>query len=199
MSLYCHQQKQAANFFNNIWESEQFLSKLDCQKLVHEMMSARQTPQKTINSEHIYQQDQSIRKTQQAFVSRSSQAFISAKIMALRSSLNSFFGLSLFACQPPQFLLYRPGDFFKPHIDLIAKPQHTAQERLLSIIISLNAGTQSYQGGDLVFYQLNQAQEQHGYPIQQSAGQALAFLSDVTHEVQLLESGIRCSIVSWFY
>lgn len=200
--LYRHSHIQPSQFFPfQLWEDKQFLSVSECQELVAEMMTSQQNPQSTRDQNSQRSEDRRIRKTQQVFVSRSSQSYITAKLMQLKPVLSKYFKLSIFACQTPQFLLYRPGDFFLPHQDQILNPPKKAQQRHLSMIISLNADDRNYEGGELIFYNgdSRSSSDQEGYPIQQNSGQALAFLPHITHEVNVVSAGLRCSIVTWYY
>ena len=118
-----------------------------------------------------------------------------ARLTALRETLGQHFGFALTEIEEPQFLRYRPGDFFVAHQDgntgLI---YDDSRHRRVSVVVFLNT---DYEGGALTL---------HGaYPnyderttLAQAPGTLIAFRSETTHEVLPVTAGERYTIVSWY-
>ena len=118
-----------------------------------------------------------------------------ARLVALRERLGRHFGVALSGVEEPQFLRYRPGDFFVAHQDgntgLI---YDDSRHRRVSVVVFLNT---EYGGGALAL---------HGaYPnyderttLAPAPGTLVAFRSETTHEVLPVTSGERYTIVSWY-
>lgn len=138
--------------------------------------------------------DEQARKTFRLSVSEVTQARVSYALMTLKPELEAYFGLELQACQPLHFLAYQPGDFFRRHTDVIPAPHKLARVRHLSVLMFLNAPP-DYSGGELVFYPDPDSAEL----CPALAGDLIAFRPDCLHEVRPVLSGLRYTIVSWFY
>jgi SM-20-related protein len=130
---------------------------------------------------------------------------VAARLLALKPAAEKHFRLRLSGSRPPQFLVYRPGDFFRRHRDSSADPGagEAATGRKVSAVAFLNGaeGEDGYGGGALVFYGLldDPRGEQVGFPLTPEAGLLVAFRSDVIHEVTPVTHGERCTVVSWFF
>lgn len=106
-------------------------------------------------------------------------------------------------CESPQYLIYRPGDFFKPHSD--SGKSDEVRHRLVSAVIFLNRGSQepaegAYGGGELTFYGLMKGEQwdKCAFSLQAEPGLLIAFPSDMWHEVKPVLHGQRFTAVSWF-
>lgn len=150
------------------------------------------------------------RRTTAQEVSEDSAQAMTARLMELKPRLEAHFGLELAGCQPPQFLHYRPGDFFGPHVDSNTDPAalDTPRRRKVSVVVFLNAqtdvaadGERTYSGGSLVFLVRPPAAGRPplGVPFPGRPGMLVAFLSHVPHEVRPVTRGDRHSVVSWFF
>ncbi len=109
------------------------------------------------------------------------------------------------AWEGPQFLVYRPGDFFRPHRDRAVEPEDdVTKRRRISIVVFLN-GTgetilpETFDGGALTFYGLldDPRLRAVGYPLRAETGLLVAFRSDILHEVTPVSRGERHSVVAW--
>jgi predicted 2-oxoglutarate/Fe(II)-dependent dioxygenase YbiX len=151
-----------------------------------------------------YAVDEEIRRTKVAEVSEQSEALIQERLLALKPVLDSHFGVATTECRRPQFLVYRPGDFFRAHADSSRDPAAPAfsTRRRVSIVIFLNGEgleQESYAGGSLVFYDLmgDPRARDHGFPLTAEAGLLVAFRSELVHAVIPVTRGTRFTIVSW--
>lgn len=152
------------------------------------------------------------RKTAQIEVSDTLRHLISDRLIALRAPLESFFQVQLTGLEPPGFLKYLPGYYFKPHRDWQpAFAEHPGMSHLpprkISTILLLSRAVehpshpQEYSGGELVFYLPTEAlgHTLMGLPLHPPCGTLIAFRSDLTHEVKTVTAGERMSVVSWLY
>jgi SM-20-related protein len=152
------------------------------------------------------------RKTEQFDTPQALRHFVADRLYLLKNRFESFFQVQLSGTEPPGFLRYLPGYFFRPHRDwqpeLTANPNLSDRSpRQVSVIILLsthvqaNPGPGAYSGGDLVFYLPTQALKHKliGMPLSPPVGTLIAFRSDLTHEVKPILAGERLSIVSWLY
>ena len=123
----------------------------------------------------------------------------------IREEVGAHFGISLKGCEDPQFLRYRPGDFFVAHQDgntgLLRSERE--QSRKVSIVIFLNQQSEipeadSYEGGSLVFSEWRPDRHRGQYALPGEAGMLVAFPSETTHEVVPITRGERYSIASWY-
>jgi SM-20-related protein len=123
--------------------------------------------------------------------------------MARKGELEQHFALSLSSCEEPQFLRYRPGDFFVAHQDGNTPLIHDdTRFRKVSAIIFLSGQSEApapghYGGGSLVFHGPYSG-PQLRVPVTPPAGTLLCFRAETTHEVLPVTHGERISIVSWF-
>ena len=123
--------------------------------------------------------------------------FIIRRLEGVKPTLEQHFQVRLSLCEEPQFLHYRPGDFFVAHQDgntpLI---RDQTQQRRVSIVLFLNDPA-TYGGGELLF---------HGawpdwmvrQPAPAAVGTLIAFPAETTHEVTPVTHGERFTIVSWY-
>lgn len=196
---------QPARFFpaDRLWSREGHLPSADCAALLQEAASSPRKPQSLISAEMPRHYDADVRKTQQAMVSRASLAGITRSLMSLRAELSAWCGIRLMGLQPPQFLVYRPGDFFLVHSDRPAGERPIRQRRVLTAVMFLNAPhdvRQPYAGGELMLYaQTDASGRPQGYPLAIQAGQLVVFPAELLHEVLPVQSGVRYTVISWFY
>ena len=105
--------------------------------------------------------------------------------------LNRRLFLGLFSFES-HFAHYRPGDYYKRHLDAFRGEAN----RVLSMVVYLNAGWTSADGGELVLYQDHL--DKVGIRVVPLMGTMVTFLSEeFPHEV-LPASRDRHSIAGWF-
>jgi SM-20-related protein len=148
--------------------------------------------------------DERVRKAARLSPSEETFGRVWRRLLECREEVGGHFGLSLDACEEPQFLRYRVGDFFVAHQDGNTGMLLSAREqsRKVSLVVFLNrqseageAGT--YGGGSLVFSEWRGGAGRVEFPLSAEAGTLVAFRSETTHEVIPVTRGERYSIVSW--
>lgn len=101
--------------------------------------------------------------------------------------------------EQPEFLRYRPGDFFKAHRDWNDEPIY--HRRRLSLVLFLNdqATDPGYHGGILNLYVRTgpDASQMTAVPVPPAAGLLILFDSRLVHEVSPILSGERYTVVTW--
>ena len=179
-----------------------------CAQLRNEIRSVDRTAATVRRQGSVYAVDPQIRSAQWGEVSRSSISLVESRLLALQQEVARHFDLALAGCQPPQFLAYRPGDFYRPHRDSSSEPDaaRRAKERRVSVIIFLNSESgerreDSYGGGSLTFYGLlsDSRSESFGLPLAGEEGLLIAFRSEIVHEVTPVTDGERYTIASWYF
>ena len=153
--------------------------------------------------------DDNYRRTKRARVSPETVSFVGARLDDARPVLEQHFGVQLSGWQDPQFLVYRPGDFFQPHPDRSDETGTPAyvQGRQVSSVLFLNDQADeprddSYSGGALTFYGLlgdGSEGQSMGLPLVGKAGLFVAFRSELVHSVTPITHGERYTVVSWFF
>jgi SM-20-related protein len=114
------------------------------------------------------------------------------KLEELRLKINYHLMLGLFSSES-HFAVYRKGDYYKRHYDSFKGERN----RILSMVLYLNAEWQEYDGGLLNLYE-NEKAIQPFLRIIPKWGEAVIFLSEnIPHEVTITNK-TRYSIASWF-
>lgn len=112
----------------------------------------------------------------------------------LRGRLSEAFEVPIASCEEPQFLRYQEGDYFVAHQDgNTPSIRDDSRHRRVSLIVFLNDPV-DYSGGDLLFH----TGPAERVPAPAARGTALAFRSELTHEVTPLTAGERYTIVTWY-
>jgi PKHD-type hydroxylase len=93
-----------------------------------------------------------------------------------------------------QFTEYSQGDFYDWHTDSINHDIELSNKRYCSIVIQLN---NEYEGGDLEMKPFNEVENIMVF--KRGIGNLFIFLSDIEHRVSPVTTGVRHSIVGWFY
>ena len=152
--------------------------------------------------------DETYRRTKQAKVSPTAATRIGEELLEAVPRLANHFERGLVGMQAPQFLLYREGDFFRPHEDDSKKPDAPdfVRQRSVSAVVFLNGATPGepagYSGGSLTFFGLmddSPSGESVGLPLVGETGLLIAFPSHLVHSVSPVTSGERYTVVSWFF
>ena len=200
-----------ADFFTRfgLFAVKEFFDADLCAKFRCEMLSSTLSPAALVDGyTSVERTKEEVRKTMHAEVSQSTASLAKERLMALRPKLEDHFGLTFEDCEKPQFLVYREGDYFLPHVDGeddLGKPQYI-RNRKISIIVFLNEESgepapDAYCGGALTFYGLidKPEWEKYGFHLNGETGLLIAFRSDILHEVSIVTFGMRFSIVSWLF
>ncbi|MEO8290939.1 MAG: 2OG-Fe(II) oxygenase [Gaiellaceae bacterium] len=188
-----------------LYVAPDFLDADACARL-RDAVQAAALVEATVEDEGKLEVDRSHRKTRVAKVDPETSGFVRERLNLLRETLTAHFELPLEECEKPQFLVYREGDFFRPHRDSSDKDADEASGRRVSAVVFLNdAATEpepgAYGGGSLSFYGLLQDDpkgEGIGLPLVGQAGALVAFPSHLIHGVTPVTHGERYTIASWF-
>jgi len=138
--------------------------------------------------------DERLRRTRRVSMPEALEQDIAERLRDLMPEIAHHFNLTLSEIQPPQFLAYRPGDFFTLHRDRDVEGQN---RRVASVIAFLNSGESAFSGGALKFYG-EVAGKPQLFRLLPEEGLLIAFRSELPHEVEPVTSGERYTIVSWF-
>jgi predicted 2-oxoglutarate/Fe(II)-dependent dioxygenase YbiX len=198
----------AADFFAKFgfFVHQDFLDAETCLRIRAEMAAVPSTAATVVESTGPQQAvDEATRRTKSAKVSQITQISVIERLHELRFALEKHFTFALVKCQQPQFLVYKVGDFFRPHEDNSFDPEAPdyVKERKVSVVILLNGESDTdpdgYSGGSLTFYELLPDKGKGlGFPLIGRAGMLVAFRSETLHGVTSVISGERYSVVSWF-
>lgn len=148
--------------------------------------------------------DEYTRRTKEAMVNPDVRAAIDERLAALRPLLAQHFDVALSNHERCQFLMYRPGDFFRVHQD--GKSNSTMpsyiQAREVSVVVFLSRQSRlpeegSYCGGALTFFRLPGSVEVRA-DLWGQEGLLVAFPADLLHEVRPVTHGLRASAVTWY-
>jgi SM-20-related protein len=151
--------------------------------------------------------DRTSRSTDLAAVAPESFALVERRLAAVTSELAQHYGIALTGFQRPQFLIYRPGDFFLLHTDNATKPdspEYLRARKVAGVLFVNGEGdperSPSFRGGHLTLYGLfEQARSENvGLPLQAEPGLLATFPADTLHEVTPVEAGERYTVVTWF-
>lgn len=186
-----------------LYRQAQFLSLAECRKLMAALRVARAERTGVVKpgtTEQVYDEGQ--RKTLRLNAPDALKARITYRLMSLKPTLEQVFELELQGCQAPQFLAYQPGDFFEKHRDSYADPQFLIRIRKLTGIVFLNAGSATepagYTGGELLIYP-PRADGEEAEVFAAETGDLLVFRPELAHEVRPVLSGMRYTVVNWYY
>jgi predicted 2-oxoglutarate/Fe(II)-dependent dioxygenase YbiX len=201
-----------ADFFTRfgLYVRKDFLDADLCAKLRSEAHAAPggRAKAKIVDLDNTPVLDESTRRTAIVAVSASSVSLVQEQLLALKPTLENHFRLTLTGCTEPHFLIYREGDFYKPHLDRDpdSNVDHAITKRRVSVVIFLNDQTENpergcYCGGSLTFYGLidDPRWQTYGFPLFGETGLLIAFSPDVVHEVLPVTYGERHTIVSWLF
>lgn len=147
--------------------------------------------------------DERVRKAARLAPSAETVERVVQRFSECREEVGAHFGLSLGACEEPQFLRYRVGDFFVAHQDGNTGMLMSERERSrkISLVVFLNRQSETpeagaYCGGSLAFSDWRKGRGV--FPFFGETGTLVAFRSETTHEVLPVTHGERYSIVSWY-
>lgn len=180
-----------------------FLDADVCSRVLSEMLVSQGRPAVVYGKEAGGAVDSSVRRVERVNVSSTTSDVLTQALIAKRHIIERHFGIELGDPEEPQFLHYRPGDFFVAHQDGNTPMIHDdTRFRKISVVIFLNQHSEAltdgaYSGGSLV---LHGAYPNYDYRqnVPSTQGSLAAFRSETTHEVLPVEAGDRFTIVSWY-
>ena len=147
------------------------------------------------------------RKTLLVDVPPALDGIVRDRLDAWRGAIAGHFGVALTGYETPQYLVYGPGGFFRPHVDTRPPEDLRHDEdggRLVSAVIFLSTPDSTeradYEGGELRLFNLvdEPAWRGLGFACDAAPGLLLAFRSDTVHEVTPVTRGFRCAVATWF-
>ena len=132
------------------------------------------------------------------------QALVAHRLAAITADIAAYFDVSLSGPQPPQFLRYSRGGYFRPHRDRSDDPGHATdiRSRRITAVLFLNCQTRlpsdgSYCGGDLRLFRADDDPDPT-LCIAGETGMLVAFASVVVHEVRPVTWGVRRTVAAWY-
>lgn len=126
---------------------ENFLDARECRDLCEEMRRGG-AGKATVFKKVDYVYDENVRRTRTAHVGEGERLFVASRPRAVLPDAARHFGLRLSDTEEPQFLIYRPGDFFRLHRDRgpdETAPAHT-RRRAVSLVLMLNGPSEEPRG-----------------------------------------------------
>jgi predicted 2-oxoglutarate/Fe(II)-dependent dioxygenase YbiX len=150
----------------------------------------------------------SIRRTREVILPAALQDEFQSRLAAALPELTAHFARSLAVSNDLAFLVYEPGDFFKPHRDRASSDAEAGgndtYRRRVSVVVFLNRQASpprdlEYAGGYLTLFRLidDPAWRDVGFPVAAEPGMLVAFDSATLHEVTPVTAGRRMTAVEW--
>jgi predicted 2-oxoglutarate/Fe(II)-dependent dioxygenase YbiX len=188
-----------------VYCARSFLELANCRRLVDEIdagplraATLREPGRGDVATEHRRRADHLVNSSE-------TQALVARRLAAITDDLAAHFDVCLSGLQPPQFLRYSRGCYFRPHQDRSDDPGHAADIRIRRITAVLFLNGQSplpsdddgYCGGDLRLFRA----DDHPDPtlcIAGETGMLVAFASAVVHEVRPVTWGVRRTVAAWY-
>ena len=177
-----------------------------CRRLRKEARRAMQVKATISGDNGVVLVDERTRRTKRAEISDTAAALAHARLAGVRDEISRHFELELTGTQQPQFLLYRRGDFFRPHQDNSRAGTLDDEIRLrqVSVVAFLSDQTRlprpdTFCGGELRFFMLDPRATPANArtAVRGEAGLVVAFRSDTFHEVAPVTAGERYTVVTW--
>jgi SM-20-related protein len=184
-------------------EIEHFLDGATIDVIRREMRAAQGHPAALLGSTSEHSPLPSARKATRLTVSEAVRAPVMQRLASLQPRIEVRFRRSLEGSEEPQFLRYRPGDYFVAHQDGNTPLVHDPSRfRKISVVIFLTAQSEhltpeTFCGGSLVLHG-PVGEREPPVTLASVPGTLVAFPSETTHEVLPITHGERLSIVSWY-
>jgi len=177
---------------------EGILERSECSRALAEISASSAEPAGVYAAGDESTVDARVRKTRSATPPPELVARIGRLFDDLRPELEHHFQAVLRAHEAPEYLLYHRGDLFLPHRDRPRVDDASISSRRVSGVLFLN---DDFGGGDLRFYGLIEGARwaDIGIPCPAAPGLFVAFPSDLLHEVAPVTTGVRGTIVTWFF
>jgi predicted 2-oxoglutarate/Fe(II)-dependent dioxygenase YbiX len=200
-----------------LWFAERFLTPDECRALRDEMAAASGAAATVRDVSGQFTVDPAARRVQWVDVAGPSRALVAARLEAARPRVADHYGIPLAGIQPPQFLVYAPGDFYRPHRDNtpgrdrsqrddVPPAPGVSHERRISAVLFVNGHAAeptagAFGGGALTFYGLidDPRTEALGISIEAQEGLLITFPASLVHGVSPVEHGHRYTAVSWYH
>jgi SM-20-related protein len=148
------------------------------------------------------------RRTEMETISPPTVSRVEERLRGVVPLLARHFAVPLMGAEPPKFVVYQVGDFYRAHADwsdAAGAPDYVKRRRVTAVLF-LNTQTEepspdSYGGGELTLYGLVDAPRwsEYGFPLTGEEGLLVAFPSQLLHEVGPVTHGARCAITTWFF
>lgn len=199
---------RSANFFRALgaFVAEDFLDIDSCSSLQSEMDASAFEKATVIKDGQEGILDEESRRVLSVQVTEGMWRSVRERLRAIRPSLEEHFRIPLSRkCHGPDFLIYHPGGFYRPHRDASEGSPDHIRARRVSVVLFLNGQSKeptpdTFGGGGLTFYGLMDGPEwsKCAFTLDPSSGLLVAFRSDTLHEAQPVSFGKRYVIATWF-
>jgi SM-20-related protein len=186
---------------------EDFFDAQTCEEIINEVRAAWGGPATVYREGATTPVDERLRKTTRRMLSPETTEFVRQRLLEQRAAIEQHFQISLSDCEEPQFLFYKEGDFFVPHLDGNSEQLEYDHLRVrrISVVIFLSRQSaeptpDTYCGGSLVFFEpdADPNRKELGFHLTGETGLLVAFRSETMHEVPTVTHGERYSIVCWY-
>jgi len=154
--------------------------------------------------------DATTRRSQTRLVSDATRTCVLQRLRDLQPIVADHYHVRIADVERPQFLRYRPGDFFRPHADRGGR-DGIGGTRAVSAVLFLNRQSEpddraalddpgDFVGGTLTFHRVvtDPGFEALSLTVAAAPGLLVTFPSSVVHEVTPVIEGHRLTIVSWY-
>lgn len=194
----------ATGHIPTVYCARSFLELADCQRLGGEIDAGPLRAATLRQPGYGDVADDRRRRADRVAASTEMQDLVAGKLAAMTAKLAVHFDVCLSGVQPPQFLRYARGCYFRPHQDRSDDPGHAGdiRTRRITAVVFLNRQASlpsegSYCGGDLRLFGVD------NYPdptlcITGETGMLVAFASAVVHEVRPVTWGVRRTVAAWY-
>jgi len=189
---------------------QNFLSGPSCAELIDIIAAAPKRRGKVIAGGGADRTDESRRSVDDVKVPKELTTNVRQSLVDLKDDLQRHFGIPLeWGGEGPDYLLYRAGDFFKPHADneeYPPAPNSIVIRRRVAVILFLNRHSREYDegcfgGGLLNFYGLLDGGKWKdcAFGLEPEPGLLVAFPAGLVHEVTPITFGERYSVLTAFH
>lgn len=189
-----------------------FVSEQTCEELMEIMAASPSRPGVTIAGAGESKLDETRRSVGDVKVPEAAAAATELKrsMLDLRPDLERHFKMPLeWGGEGPDYLIYKPGDFFKPHVDDYedsAAPNSIVLRRRVAVLLFLNSHSREHRencfgGGLLNLYGLLDEPRWRdcAFGLEPEAGLLVAFPSGLVHEVTPITFGERYAVLTAFH
>lgn len=140
------------------------------------------------------QKTQTKRNSKIAWV-KNEQLYLMLLKMVKSVNRSSKWNFKISGVEPIQYAMYEPGGTYNWHIDQHPRPVR-GNVRKISMSLFLN---EEYEGGEFDLELYSPAEKTRYKTFKLSTGSAIFFQGDQWHRVRPVTSGVRKSLVAWFY